>query len=95
MPVQLSGTGVAVTLSSLPSGAEMRVQVIVGSTVYCARMTTVSQTIPWTSFNTACWAPTTGVALTGAPKTTSIDFQASSGTYAATFDFCVTALSFQ
>jgi hypothetical protein len=95
MPVQLSGTGVTVTLSSLPTGADMRVQVNVGGTHYCATMTSPSQTLPWTSFNTACWDPTTGTALTGAPNTSTLEFEASSGTTAGTFDFCVTALSFQ
>jgi hypothetical protein len=95
VPVQLSGSGISVTLSSLPTGATMRVQLTVGAQQYCAVMTTASQTIPWTSFNTTCWAPATGTALTGAPNATNIQFQASAGLTAGTFDFCVTALSFQ
>jgi hypothetical protein len=95
VPVQLSGTGVTVTVSSLPTGAELRVQVNVGTTAYCAKMTTATQTIPWSSFNSTCWAPTPAGALAGAPNTPNIQFQASSGTAAGTFDFCVTALSFQ
>jgi len=62
---------------------------------YCAVMTTATQTISWTSFNTACWAPTTGMTLTGAPNTPNIQFLASSLPTAGSFDFCVTALSFQ
>jgi len=55
-PVQLTGSGVSVTLSSLPTGgATARVQVTVGITQYCALMTSASQTIPWASFNTECW----------------------------------------
>lgn len=94
-PVQLSGSGVAVTVTSLPTGADMRVQVTVDGVDYCAAMTATTQTIPWTSFNTKCWAPTSGVALTGAPKTPNIQFLASSLTTDGSFDFCVTALSLQ
>ena len=95
VPVQLSGSGVTVTVSSLPTGADLRVQVNVGGTAYCAKMTTATQTLPWTSFNSTCWTPTPAGALAGAPNTPNIQFQASSGTAAGTFDFCVTALSFQ
>ena len=99
VPVQLSGSGVTVKLSSLPTNADMRLQVkhFVGATgtTYCAIMTTASQTVLWTSFNTMCWDPTKGVALTGAPNTSNIQFQASSRATAGSFDFCVTALSFQ
>jgi hypothetical protein len=95
VPVQLSGTGVTVTLTSLPTGADMRVQVAVGGAAYCAVMTMASQTLLWTAFNTKCWAPTTGAALTGPPNTPNIQFQASSRATAGSFDFCVTALSFQ
>ena len=94
-PVQLSGTSVTVALSSLPIGANMHVQVTVDGAPYCAVMTTATQTISWTSFNTACWAPTTGMTLTGAPNTPNIQFLASSLPTAGSFDFCVTALSFQ
>jgi hypothetical protein len=95
VPVQLSGTGVTVTLTSLPTGADMRVQVAVGGVDYCAVMSAATQIIPWTAFNTKCWAPSTGIALTGAPNTPNIQFQASSRTTAGSFDFCVTAFSFQ
>ena len=94
-PVQLSGTGVTVALSGLPVGVELRVQVKVEGQNFCAVMTAATQTIPWTSFNTQCWAPATGVPLSGPPNTSSIEFQVSSGPTAGTFDFCLTALSFQ
>jgi hypothetical protein len=92
--VQLAGAGVTVALSSLPTGAEARVQVTVGTTDYCAKMTTASQTLKWADFNSKCWDKS-GTALTAAPKTAKIQFQASSGTAAGTFDFCVTSLSFE
>ena len=95
VPVQLSGTGVTIALSSLPTGADMRVLVTVGSTSYCAVMTAVTQTLLWTSFNQTCWAPTVAGALMGAPDATNIQFQVSSGPTVGTFDFCVTAISFQ
>jgi hypothetical protein len=96
VPVQLSGSGVSVTLSSLPTGgASARVLVTVGTTQYCAVMTKATQTILWTSFNLTCWAPTAAGALTGPPNTSNIEFAAYSGTTAGAFDFCVTALSFQ
>jgi hypothetical protein len=99
MPVQLAGTGVAITVTSLPTNADMRLQVkhYVGATgtTYCALMTTATQTIPWTSFNTMCWAPATGVALTGPPNTSNFQFQASSRPTAGSFDFCVTSLTFK
>jgi len=48
-PVQLAGTGVTVTVTSLPTNADMRLQVkhFVGATgtTYCAIMTTATQTI--------------------------------------------------
>jgi hypothetical protein len=96
VPVQIIGSGVTVTLSSLPTGgASARVLVTVGTVQYCAVMTKTSQTIPWTSFNSTCWAPATGVALTGPPNASNFQIQASAGTTAGSFDFCVTTLSFQ
>jgi hypothetical protein len=95
VPVQLAGSGVTVALTSLPTGADMRLQVKVGGVAYCAVMTTATQTIPWGSFNTTCWTPTPAGALAGAPNTPNFQFQASSAKTAGTFDFCVTSLSFQ
>ena len=92
--VQLSGTGVTVALTSLPTGA-VTVGVNLGTTGYCAVITAATQTIPWSSFNTTCYAPATGVALTGPPNTANITFNVTSGPTVGTFDFCVTALSFQ
>jgi hypothetical protein len=94
--VQLAGSGISVNLSSLPAGAQARVQVSVGATgYYCAVMSTASQTLPWTSFNTARWN-NTGTYLTGAPTAaTQILITVSSETgVAGSFDLCVTSLSF-
>ncbi|MGO9665308.1 MAG: LamG domain-containing protein [Polyangia bacterium] len=94
--VQLAGSGISVKLSSLPTGAQARVQVTVGATTYyCATMSAASQTLPWTSFNTACWN-NTGTYLTGAPTAaTQILITVNSETgIAGSFDLCVTSLSF-
>jgi hypothetical protein len=96
VPVQLTGSGVTVTLSSLPTGgASARAQVTVGGAQYCAVMTKTSQTIPWTSFNSTCWDPTPAGALTGPPNASNFQIEASAGTTAGAFDFCLTGLSFQ
>jgi hypothetical protein len=96
VPVQIIGSGVTVTLSSLPTGgASARALVTVGADQYCAVMTKTSQTIPWTSFNLTCWAPTPAGALTGPPMASNFQIEASAGTTAGAFDFCLTGLSFQ
>jgi hypothetical protein len=94
--VQLSGSGIFVTLSSLPTGAQARVQVMVGNAAYyCAAMSASSQTLPWASFNTACWN-NSGTYLSGAPTAaTSIAIVVSSEAgVAGSFDLCVTSLAF-
>jgi len=93
--VQLAGSGISVKLSSLPTGAQARVQVTVAPHYYCAVMSAASQTLPWTSFNTACWN-NTGTYLTGAPTAATqilITVNSEAGV-AGSFDLCVTSLSF-
>lgn len=92
--VQLAGWGVSVAVSSLPTGADLLVEVIPGTVSYCAKMTATTQTLAWTSFNTHCW-DNSGVTMAGAPNTAEIRFWALPGPTAGTFDFCVTSLSFQ
>jgi hypothetical protein len=93
--VQLAGSGISVKLSSLPTGAQARVQVTVAPHYYCAVMSAASQTLPWTSFNTACWN-NTGTYLTGAPTaaTQILIAVSSEAGVAGSFDLCVTSLSF-
>ncbi len=94
--VQLAGSGISATMSSLPIGAQARVQVTVGNTAfYCATMSASSQTFPLASFNTACWN-NSGTHLTGAPTAaTEIVIQVSSEAgVAGSFDFCVTSIAF-
>jgi hypothetical protein len=94
-PVQLSGTGMTVTLSNIPPGGA-RVLVTVGGADYCAPITTKSMTIPWASFNTKCYdSPPDGMALTGAPSTPHVEVQAVSGNAQQTIDFCIEQISWQ
>jgi hypothetical protein len=87
VPVQLTGTGLTFQLSSLPPQG-MRAQVTIGYySFYYAPITSVSQTIAWTSFSNG------STHLTGAPAATQIVFVVN-GSTGGTFDFCVTSLSF-
>ena len=94
--VQLAGSGISATMSSLPIGAQAGVQVTVGNAAYyCATMSASSQTFPWASFNTACWN-NSGTYLTGAPTAATqivIKINSEAGV-AGSFDFCVTSLAF-
>jgi hypothetical protein len=91
--VQLSGTGMTYALSAMPSQG-MRAQVSVAGTDYCVKLATASGTVAWTDFNTACW-DNSGTKLAGAPLTPHVGFQVTAAATAGTFDFCVTAVSFQ
>jgi hypothetical protein len=90
--VQLAGTGMTYALSAMPAQG-MRAQVSVAGTDYCVKLATVSGTVAWTDFNTACW-DNTGTKLTGPPSTPHIGFQVTAATAAGAFDFCVTKVSF-
>ena len=91
----LSGAGVSVTLSTLPTLQTIRVNVVVAGTIYCAAMTAASQTIAWTDFYTQCWNAGAGTSLgTAAPTTaTSVYFVVNSSMVGGPFDFCVTSMS--
>jgi hypothetical protein len=94
--IQLAGTGVSITLSSLPTGtgATARAQLTIAGTDYCAVFKAASTTFAWSDFNTTCW-DMKGTSLTAAPKVAKIQVQAASGTAAGAFDFCVTAVTIQ
>ena len=94
--IPLAGSGISISLSSLPTGAQARLQVTVSGTNYCATITALSQTFPWSSFDTTCWNATGGTYLTGAPTAATliaITVNAEGGVIGS-FDFCVTSLSF-
>ncbi|HEX7597599.1 MAG TPA: hypothetical protein VF518_05255 [Polyangia bacterium] len=86
--------GVTYSLDNFVQG--MRIVVGDSKTDYCVNLVSGSGTIPWRSFNSACWNGT-GVSLSGPPANfTSIRFQvASDAVYDINidFNFCVTQLS--
>jgi len=88
-----SSTGVTYALDSLPG--TMRMVVGDSKTDYCVALQSRSGTIPWRSFNSACWG-TTGVALAGPPASfTSVRFQVVADTsygISTDFNFCITQL---
>lgn len=89
----LTGTGVTVTTSAVPSCTSARVILDEGGVTYCAALTS-GVLIPWTTFNTACW-DNSGTALTGAPTSKAIKIQfVASTTASCTFsNFCITQVS--
>jgi hypothetical protein len=93
--VPTADTGIAYALSNLPSqGARLIINDGATPVDYCAVLTAASGTIPWSSFNTACWNGS-GTALSGAPQTaTHVQFEVTANSSPAAFDFCVTAVSF-
>jgi hypothetical protein len=66
MPYALTGTGITVRTNGVPSCTSARVVIDHGGQDYCAALTDGIE-IPWGTFNTTCWAPSIGIALTGAP----------------------------
>ena len=100
-PVQLTGAGVTIKLSNLPTqGARLVLTAgetaTVKGTDYCANITTNPATIPWSGFNTKCYdSPPDGVALTAAPTTPHLQISVPSGAAAGSFDFCVETLTWQ
>jgi hypothetical protein len=91
----LTGTGVTVGVNGIPSCTTARVIVNQGGMDYCAPLTGNSTTVPWSMFNTACWMPSTGTALSGPPTSTQLKVQfVTSKTAACPFtSFCITNLS--
>lgn len=87
-----TGAGIAYALSNLPVGT--RLSIDNAGKDYCAPLTAASGTVAWAGFNSTCWTPATGVALSGPPAATQVKFQVSAGTTATPFNFCVTSLKF-
>jgi hypothetical protein len=89
-----TGSGISYTLSAAPTQS-LRLAIDNGGMTYCAPITGSTGTVMWADFMVACYNPTPGPALTGAPTTaTQIEFQIEAGAAVADFNFCVTALSF-
>jgi hypothetical protein len=96
-----TSVGISYSLSNLPAGGA---RIIIGNAVttngvttgtdYCAPVATVSGTIPWAKFNSACWDDS-GPFLTAAPVgPIHINIGLPSGPMAETFDFCVDSIGF-
>jgi hypothetical protein len=92
-PYAVTGSGVTYALDNLPAQG-MRLVIDQGGSDYCAPITAASGTVKWSSFNTKCWDGS-GTSLSAAPSTaTHLQFQVTAGTAAASFNFCVTSVSF-
>jgi len=92
-PFQLTGTGISIQLSNLPSSGA-RVLLNSGGTDYCAVLKTASQTFTWADFSPDCYdTPPTMAALAAAPATPHIAVQVVSGTAASSFNFCIEKLT--
>ncbi len=92
---QLTGTGVTVSVENLPPCTTARVILDQngGSPTYCAPLTPGVE-IPWASFNTACWLPAQGTALSGPPDSQSIEIQFVTSLQECSFtNFCITAVT--
>jgi hypothetical protein len=97
-PVPSNSYGIEYLVSNVPVTQGMRLVIddAASGTEYCATVSATSGGIPWTSFNTACWTPSTGTYLAGPPiSSTHINFQVPSP-YAesGTFNFCVLGVAF-
>jgi hypothetical protein len=92
-PFAVTGSGIAYALDNLPSQG-MRIIIDQGGADYCATLTTVAATVPWSRFNTKCW-DNTGIALIIAPTTaTHINFEVTAVKTAEMYAFCVMSVSF-
>jgi hypothetical protein len=94
LPYTFSGTGITVSTNGVPCCVHnSRVLVEDNGMEYCAALTDGVE-IPWAMFNTACWAPNTGMALTGPPTSPSIRVRLTpSNAPACPFtNFCITAI---
>jgi hypothetical protein len=86
-----TSSGIYYAVSSVPVQG-LRIVTDVSGSQYCADVSLLSGLVPWTSFNTACWAPTTGSYLSGPPSTSHyIQFQVPAiyGGPRESFNFCV------
>jgi hypothetical protein len=93
MTYAVTGSGINYTLSNLPSQGA-RVIIDNGGMDYCATLSAASGTAKWSDFNLTCWQPTPSGALSGAPMATHVNFQVNAASAPASFNFCVTAVSF-
>jgi hypothetical protein len=90
----LTGTGITVSTSAIPSCTTARVVIDDNGTSYCAALTPGVE-IPWTTFNTTCYAPAMGTYLSGPPTAAAVKVQFVSTTTASCpfTNFCITQIS--
>ena len=96
-PMNFTGAGSAGVTYAIDNYVQgMRIVVGDSKTDYCVNLNSGSGTIPWRSFNSACWNGS-GTSLSGPPANfTSIRFQVASDAvddFDIDFNFCVTQLS--
>jgi hypothetical protein len=96
-PVTVTGTGLVVNVTNT-GGSALRVQIQdeLGATDathrWCATITGSGGTIPWSSFNTACWDGS-GTAYAMQPINAVLIMVPGSNTVAVPFDFCLNSVS--
>jgi hypothetical protein len=96
MPLMLTGFGITVSTNGVPACTMARVIIDNDGTDYCAPLLQDGVEIPWASFNTMCWAPASGVALSGPPSATALKvlFLTSKNYLCAFTNFCLTKILF-
>ena len=93
MSYTMTGSGVTVNVSNLPSCAQARVVLDQGGMNPVCAALTPGVAIPWSAFNTTCWT-TGGTALSGPPSSQSIKVQfVTSPTECDFSNFCLTQIS--
>jgi hypothetical protein len=94
--VTTKGTGLAIQISGTPTSG-LRVQIGDGTTSWCASLTGLSASIPWSSFFTACYAPVSDPTRkpysVGTPITNLQILVPGASGMAKTFDFCLVGAS--
>jgi hypothetical protein len=83
-----TGTGLAVMLTGTVTGLRVQIEDATQKTKWCALVTGPNTMIPWTSFNTACWDPATGVAYSPASPILDIAVVVPSAGMVTMFNFC-------
>jgi hypothetical protein len=85
--------GISYAVTNVPSQGA-RLGITNSGVSYCAPITATSGTVPWSSFNTACWDGS-GTSLAGPPQAAvDIEFQVVPNAGTTAFDFCVTSVAF-
>lgn len=95
-PIQLSGSGVSIGIST-PPATEIRAVIDDEGVAYCAVLKGASTSLVWSDFNTTCWDTTIAgsKALAKAPLATSVKVQVVTSADAdRPFDYCIASITF-